>query len=117
MHYIALIQTASIFAITFNTYQAVVGGSVRSLLLALAVTFGHVQFIQATAQVYDKSTDVLRSWRHVGRRDVPVWFPRFLKSCKNVYVPVGRFFHIDRGLVLTVLSIITNASSSLILAH
>ena len=117
MHYIALIQTASMYAVTFNAYQAVMEGSIRALLLALAITFGHVQFIEATAKVYDTSNDVLKKWRNVGRKNVPVWFPRFLRSCRNVYVPVGTFFYIDRALVLTVLSIITDASSSLILAN
>ena len=58
-YYIAIIQMAFIFAVTFNTYQAVTADSVRALLLALAVLFGHIQFIEATAQVYDKSADVL----------------------------------------------------------
>ena len=117
MHYISLIQTASIFAVVFNTYKAVILGSVRALLLALTVCMGHIQFIEATAQVYDTSSDVLRNWRHVRRRDVPPWFPRYLRSCRIVYVPVGSFFYIDRGLVLTVLSIITNGATSLILGN
>ena len=116
-HYIAIIQTASVFAVVYNTYQAVTGDSVRALLVALAVIFGHMQFIDATAQVYDSSADVLNRWRCVDRGDVPLWFPRYLRPCRKVYVPVGSFFYIDRGLVLTVLSIINNASSSLILAN
>ena len=117
MHYISIIQTASIFAVVFNTYKAVILGSVRALLLALTVCMGHIQFIEATAQVYDTSSDVLKKWRHVRRRDVPLWFPRFLKSCRIVYVPVGSFFYIDRGLVLTVLSIMLNAATTLILGN
>ena len=94
-HYIALILTGAKFAVTFNTYQAVVGDSVRALLLALTLTFGLVQFIHATALVFDTSADVLNGWRKVARRDVPVWFPRFLRSCREVYIPAGSFFYID----------------------
>ena len=107
---------AAMYAVTFNAYQAVMEGSFRGLVLALAITFGYVQYIEATARVYDTSTEVLRKWREMSRSDVPVWFPRFLRSCRNVYVPIGTFFYTDRGLVLTALSIITDASSSLILA-
>ena len=45
----------SMYAVTFNFYQAVMEGSIRALLLALAITFGHVQFIEATTNVYDTS--------------------------------------------------------------
>ena len=117
MHYISVIQTASIFAVVFYTYVAVIRNNVRALIVALAVCFGHIQFIEATAKVHETSSDVLRRWRHVRRRDVPPWFPRYLKSCRIVYVPVGSFFYIDRGLVLTVLSIITNGATSLILGN
>ena len=113
-HYISILQTAAIFCVVTNTYQAVVRENFRSLLLALAVFFGEIQFIHATAQVHHTSTSVLHRWRQMQRRDVPHWFPKFLKSCRKVSVPVGSFFYIDRGLLLTVLSIVTNASASLI---
>ena len=116
-HYVSILQTASIFCVVTNTYQAVVGGSVRSLLLALTVFFGHMQFLEATARVHHTSADVLLEWRRVHRRKLPLWFPRFLRSCRHVSIPVGSFFYIDRGLVLTILSIVTNASASLILAN
>ena len=44
MHYIAVIYIAAMYAVTFNAYQAVVEGSFRGLVLALAITFGHVQY-------------------------------------------------------------------------
>ena len=104
-------------AVAFKAYQAVVGGSVRGLFLTLAETFAVVQFIQASAGVCDTSLDVLNQWKHVGRQDVPVWFGRFLKSCRNMHIPAAGFFYIDRGLVLTTLSVMTDAASSLILAN
>ena len=116
-HYISFVQTASILGVSFYTYVAVVRGGLQPLLIALAVSFGHVQLIELTAKVYETSSDVLRSWRQVSPRDVPLWFPRFLKSCRIVYVPVGSFFYIDRGLVLTVLSMMTNGAMTLILGN
>ena len=115
-HYVSIIQLAGISCVVTNTYQAVVTGSLRSLVLALAVFYGHIQFVERTAQVHDMSANVLLRWRRVGKGHVPLWFPRFLKSCKNVSVPVGNFFYIDRGLVLTILSVVTDSSASLILA-
>ena len=116
-HYISVVQTTSIFCVFFDTYQAVTRGSIRSILLSFAVCFGHIQFIQATAQVYDNSCGALKSWKLQHRRDLPPGFSRFLKSCRNLSVPMGNSFFVDRRLVLTVLAIMTNASASLILAH
>ena len=116
-HYMPLIQTAGIFSVVYNTYKAVIGGSSRSLILAAAVCLAHIQMIEATAKVYDTSGKVLTKWRFLHRREVPLWFPRFLKSCKNMCVPVGTFFHVDKRLVLTYMSIVMNASASLIVAN
>ena len=116
-HYIGFIQAASILGVSFYTYVAVIRGSVQPLLVALATSFGHTQLIKSTAQVYETSSDVLRRWRQVHRRDVPLWFPRYLKSCRIVYVPIGSFFYMDRGLVLTVLSMMTNGATTLILGN
>ena len=116
-HYMSQIQTAMVFCVVLNMFQAVVGGNLRSLVIALLVALGLVQFLEATAEVYHTSMDVLKEWRRVSKREVPVWFPRFLKSCRHLCVPVGSFFYVDRGLVLTVLSIMLNTSASLIITH
>ena len=116
-HYIFVLQMASIFSVVKNAYQAVVGGSPRSLLLAFAVFFGRIKFIEVTEHVHDNSANLLLRWKRMSSGHVPFWFPKFLKSCRHVCVPVGSFFYIDRGLALTIFSIVTNASASLILAN
>ena len=114
--FMILTQTAAIFFIVLNTYQAVVGRSVRALVLASAVAYELTKFVEASAQVYHVSTDVLDEWRRVNRSQVPLWFNRFLRSCKFLCVPVGSFFYVDRGLVLTIMSIILDNAANLILA-
>ena len=109
------IQSVTIFCVVLNAYLAVVGGSVRSLVLALGFAYSFVQLLEATAEVYHTSSDVLHEWRRVNRGDLPLWFPRFWKSCTFLYIPVGRFFYVDRGLVLTVLAIMLDNSASVIL--
>ena len=115
-NFMSLTQAAAIFFVVLNTYQAVVGGNVRALVLASGVAYGFIQFVKSAAQVYHESTDVLQEWRCINRSELPLWSHRFLKSCNFLCVPVGRFFYVDRGLVLTVLSIILDNSANLILA-
>ena len=114
-NFMSALQAIGIWCVVLNTYVAVVGGSVHALVLAVGMAYGFVQLLEATAEVYHTSSDVLHEWRRVNRRDLPLWFPRFQKSCRLLYVPIGRFFYVDRGLVLTVLSIMLNNSASLIL--
>ena len=110
-----VLQTIGIFAVVLNMYLAVVGRSVRSLVLGLAQVYSIVQLLEDTAEVYHTSSDVLHQWRGVNTRDLPQWFPQFWKSCRFLCIPVGRFFFVDRGLVLTYLSITLDNSASLIL--
>ena len=113
--FMSVLQTLAIFIVVVNTYVAVVGGSLRSLVLAVGLACGFLQLLEATAEVYHTSSDVLHEWRRVNRRDLPLWFPQFWKSCRFLSIPVGRFFYVDRGLVLTFLFITLNNSASLIL--
>ena len=39
-NFMSVLQTIAIFTVVLNTYQAVVGGSMRSLVLALALVYG-----------------------------------------------------------------------------
>ena len=114
-NYMSFTQTSAIYVVVVNTYLAVVGGSVRSLVLAVGMAYGVVQFLEAMAEVCHTSSDLLHEWRRVSRADLPLWFPRFHKSCRFLYIPVGRFFYVDRGLVLTVLAIMLDNSASVIL--
>ena len=114
-NYMSAIQTSAIFGVVLNSYMAVVGGSVRSLVLAVGLAYGFVQLLEATAEVYHTSSGVLHEWSRVNRRDLPLWFPQFLKSCRFLCVPIGRFFYVDKRLVLTVLAIMLDNSASLIL--
>ena len=114
-NYMSVTQTISIFCVVVNLYQAVLLGSMRAFVLALVVGLGLTQFLEVMAGVYHTSSEALREWKRADRRNVPAWFPKFLKSCKFLCIPVGSFFYVDKILVLTVLSIILNTSASLIL--
>ena len=115
-HYVSFNQLSATLGVVIHTYQAVVTGSLRSLIISLVVFYGHILYLNVSAEVHDASANALLQWRRVGKGHVPLWFPRFLKSCKNVSVPMGNFFYIDRGLVLTYMSVVAHNSASLILA-
>ena len=114
-NYMSVTQAISIFCVVVNMYQAVVLGSMRAFVLALVLALGLTQFLEVNAEVYHTSSEALRKWQCIDRRNVPLSFAKFLKSCKFLGIPVGSFFYVDRGLVLTVLSIMLNTSATLIL--
>lgn len=114
--YMTLINSSAILSVVCSMYLAVVMKSGRSLILGLVIAFSLSKLLQETALVFAKSSEVLNEWRRLDRRLMPLWFGKFLRSCRPANVPVGSFFYVDGGLFLTVLSIITNASASLILA-
>ena len=113
------IQLGMLTYMILNIYQAVAFDRWQSLLLALAGGSCIRYFLGQAAQVHEQSLAVLREWtRKCGVRrniDEAQWFRRFLRSFRTVNVPVGGLFFVDRGLMLTSLSIITNTSASLVL--
>ena len=113
------IQVGMLTYMILNIYQAVAFERWQSLALALAGGSCIRYFLGQAAQVHEQSLALLGDWtRKCGVRrnnDEAQGFRRFLRSCRTVNVPVGSLFHVDRGLILTSLSIITNTSASLVL--
>ena len=72
--------------------------------------------------MHHESVALLTQWKSLfgGSRNGVIgkgpWFRRYLRSCRPVDVPVGSFFYVDKGLILTSLSIVTNNAASLVLA-
>ena len=114
-HWVILKELLDIIVMILNIYRAAVMGNYRAMVLVFAVGAIFAWLLQQLAGVYEEWKLVLHSWRKVRR--VRKWGRMFLKSCRPVGIPVGSFFYVDRGFMLTVLSIVVYNSASLILAY
>lgn len=99
-----------------SIYQAVVLGETGAAVMTLGAAAAYSWFLKQLASVFEASRDVLDSWQRELHR-IPRWGRAFHKSCGLISVPVGSFFFVDNGLILTVLSIVVDNSASLILAY
>ena len=115
-HWVSVSELLGIILIILNIYQAVVTGSFRALMMALGIGVAFSGFLKQLAQPYEASREALLSWERELHR-VPKWGKAFHRSCRPIAVPVGTFFFVDKGLTLTVLSIVVNNSASLVLAY
>ena len=118
--WMVLIQVGMLTYMILNIYQAVAFDRWQSLVLALTGGSCVRYFLGQTAQVHEQSAALLSDWaRKCGKQRngrEAGWFRRFLRSCKEVHVPIGSYFYVDRNLMLTSLSIIMNTSASLVLS-
>ena len=100
-----------------NLYVAVKLGSLRSLFVAVGVFTAFTSFWRVLGDVNETSTGLLMDWRRSEATKKPVWLPRFLRSCRPINIPLGSFFYVDRGFVLTFACTVVDAAASLILAE
>ena len=114
-HWVIIKELLEIIAMIMNIFQAVVFRNYRAIVLVFAVAAVLSWILQQLAGVYKEWKRVLDSWQKMQR--IPKWEKMFLRSCRPVGVPVGTFFYVDRGFMLTVLSIVLNNSATLILAY
>ena len=81
---------------------------VASLILVyLRVTF------KILSQFFDLSRECLHAWK---RSTQDGCFKRSLKSCQPLKMQIGSFYYVDRGMVLTLFSIIVDSTVSLLLS-
>ena len=114
-HWIISKELLDIIAMILNIYQAVAIRNYRAIILVFAVAAVLSWILQQLAGVYEEWKMALHSWQTVPQ--VPKWGRIFLRSCRPIGIPVGSFFYVDRGFMLTVLSIVINNSATLILAY
>ena len=109
-------QIWTVASVVLNFYQAVVLSSLRSLVLAVTIAIAYCWLYRHAARVHDSAEElILVAKERLGTRKG--LFAKILKSSRPVSVPLGKFFHIDKGLVLTTLSIMVSYSASLILTE
>ena len=115
--YLLMIEVWVIYTSVLNLYLAVEWHSIRSLILATGVALGCCWAVREFAEVYETSEGMLNTWRRSEHVHGNIWFRKFLRSCKPARIPLGSLFYIDKGFILTVLSIIIDNSANLILAN
>ena len=117
--WVMIIHTGMLTFMILNIYQAVAFDHWQSAALALAGGSCIRYFFRLAARVHEQSLALLGEWtrKFYVRRDAneAQWFRRFMRSCRAVSVPVGNLFYVDKGLILTSLSVITNVSATLVL--
>lgn len=109
-------QIWAVSSVVLNFYQAVVLSSFRSLVLATTISIAYSWLLGHAAKVHDSSHELIIVARGLLTKRKKL-YARLLKSSRPLSVPLGHFFHIDRGLVLTTMAIMVNNSATLILAN
>ena len=115
--YMLGLEMFAITTVVLNLYMAVEFHSGRPLVMAMGSTVTYWWGMLEFAWVYETSREVMTAWKRSQHVQDSLWFRKFLRSCKPIRIPLGSFFYIDRGVVLTIMSIIVNSSASLILAN
>ncbi|CAG7828981.1 unnamed protein product [Allacma fusca] len=92
------LKLSGLFA--FTTCVCVVG-----LLLFLVVLF------TILAEMEVRSRTVLTNWAGQGQSKI---LEKYLRSCKSIRVTMGTFYYADHGMVLTMLSFITESTVNLL---
>ena len=100
-----------------SIYSAlVIHSEVRVLLTVVGMStwfYLHVAF-KTLGQIYVASDEALKAWKPYGQNRL---FRRFLQSCPPLKVKISYLYYIDRGLPLTLATIILESIVNLLLAH
>lgn len=110
-------EVVQVFIVIFSSYASVRSSgvsSLRSLTVAVALSWVGQQWLGKLADVYEGSRITLESWKDAGNLHDRL-FRRFLKATKPMRVNVGGFFYADRMLVLTVGGIMLQNTASLLI--
>ena len=114
--YLLAIELYALSIVVVNLYMAVQFHSVPALILAVGHVAAYCWGMGEFAAVHETCVSSMEAWsrsKHVERN---IWFRKFLRSCKPVRIPLSSFFYIDRGFVLTVMSIMIDSTANLIIA-
>ena len=113
-HVLTSFQLFIVMIVTLNSYRGISLKVRQSLFFAVTFLLGHVWSHSYMADMNEMSLEMLRKQR--GRLgNVPLWFRRFLSSCRPFNVQIGNFFFVDRGLIITIVSTIIDNTVTLLL--
>ena len=115
--YMLGIEVFIVSTVVLNLYMAVEFHAVRPLILAVGCAGAFCWGYGVFSSVHETSKSIMEAWSRSEHVQRSIWFRKFLRSCKPIRIPVGSLFYIDRGLVLTVMSIMVQSAASLILAE
>ncbi|CAG7730780.1 unnamed protein product [Allacma fusca] len=111
------IEVVALGAASLSYYGAVrLRGTraVHQLVVALFSTTFLINIWESMGQISEISSEILQSWK--GMDGGAMWFKKYLKSLQSIRVYIGSFFYADREIKLTILSILLNQTSSLLLS-
>ena len=102
-----------ITAIVINATLAVLHGSPRSLVLASALFVIIIYVYKTYGSLYEESRVTWESWKRGGRTSP--WFRRYCRAHRPARILMGSFFYADKGLALTIFSIVLDNTANMIL--
>ncbi|CAG7822645.1 unnamed protein product, partial [Allacma fusca] len=111
------IEVVTLGAASLSFYGAVRLSGTRAVHQLVVAVFGTTFLINIwdnMGHVSEISSEILQSWN--GMDGGAVWFKKYLKSLQPIRVYIGSFFYADRGIKLTILSILLDQTSSLLLS-
>ena len=98
-----------VLAVVFQSVRfGILGLLSGSLLLTLFSNF---------AELHSLSEESIRSWKIGMGKTTSTWFAKFQRSCQPLRINIGNFCYADRTLILTIISIIINNATSLIISY
>ena len=68
----------------------------------------------AFGDVHEASVDVLKRWKRKER--LPLHARKFLRATRPIRAEIGRYFYVDRAMILTLLGVITESTFNALLA-
>ncbi|CAG7821480.1 unnamed protein product [Allacma fusca] len=88
--------------------------AVHQLVVAVFCTTFLINIWDNMGKLSEISSEIIQSWK--GMDGGAMWFKKYLKSLQPIRVYIGSFFYADRGIKLTILSILLDQTSSLLLS-
>ena len=110
-YYTLSVEILGIIAIVVNTALTVLYDSPRAIVISLTSVIVLLHGFKSFGAVYEESKKSRDSWISTG-----IIARRYYRAYRPGRICVGSFFHADKSLILTILSIVLNYTSNLVLA-
>ena len=110
-YYALSIEILGIVAVVVNTTLAVIYDSGRAFIISLAALIILLHAYKSYGAVYEESKVSRDSWMSTA-----ILTRQYRRAYRPGRISIGSFFHADRSLILTMLSIILNHTLNLVLA-
>ncbi|CAG7724356.1 unnamed protein product, partial [Allacma fusca] len=112
--WLMILEVMIIIAIVVHLFLSIVIGQLRVLILAMFGILIIVFLFSSCGDVNELATKTLNAWKLLlYQRE----FRKFHRSCRPWRISLGGFYFVDKALVLTILSIISQQTWNLILTH